>query len=286
VLHRPFTRLIILCLPVLLLGACVQIAAHRMADSLEQAILNQDDPATVRDGAPAYLLLVDGLIRDHPDDEQLLTAGARLDTAYAAVFVDDTARAQRLTEKARGYGRRAVCLHSAALCGADGARQDVFTAAVNKLGKDAVPALYAYATSWAVWLQSRRTDPAALADVPKIETLLERVVALDETFEHGQAHLYLGILNSQLPAAVGGKPEIGKAHFERAIALSQGHDLLAKVEYARNYARLTFDRPLHDRLLQEVIAADPVSPGYTLSNVLAQRQARQLLDSAADYFGE
>jgi len=264
----------------------VQIAAHRMADSLEQAILNQDDPATVRDGAPAYLLLVDGLIQEHPDDEQLLTAGARLDTAYAAVFVDDTARAQRLTEKARGYGRRAVCLHSSALCAADSARQEAFAAAVSKLGKDAVPAMYAYATSWAVWLQSRRNDPAALADVPKIEVLLERVVALDEDFEHGQAHLYLGILNSQLPAAVGGKPEIGKAHFERAIALSQGHDLLAKVEYARNYARLIFDRALHDRLLQEVIAADPVSPGYTLSNVLAQQQARALLDSAADYFGE
>ena len=112
------------------------------------------------------------------------------------------------------------------------------------------------------------------------------MVALEEGFEHGQAHLFLGILHSQLPAALGGQPEIGRAHFERAIALSHGHDLLAKVEYAHTYARLMFDRPLHDRLLEEVMAADPVVPGYTLNNVLAQQQARQLLDSADDYFGE
>jgi hypothetical protein len=59
---------------------------------------------------------------------------------------------------------------------------------------------------------------------------------------------------------------------------------MAKVEYARRYARLMFDRELHDRLLQEVLAADPVYPELTLSNVLAQRQAKELLQSAEDYF--
>ena len=58
------------------------------------------------------------------------------------------------------------------------------------------------------------------------------------------------------------------------------------MEYAHTYARLMFDRPLHDRLLKEVMAADPAVPGYTLNNVLAQQQARQLLNSADDYFGE
>ena len=39
-----------------------------------------------------------------------------------------------------------------------------------------------------------------------------------------------------------------------------------------------------DRLLQEVLAADPRAPGLTLGNTLAQEQARQLLDGADDYF--
>ena len=174
----------------------------------------------------------------------------------------------------------------AAICKPDSVRYDVFASDLAKTNKRDLPALYAYATSWAGWLRVQRNDPKAISNLPKVEDMLERVVALDETFEHGQAHLFLGILNSQLPAALGGHPEIGKAHFERAIELSHGHDLLAKVEYARTYARLMFDRPLHDRLLKEVLAADPSIPGFTLNNVLAQQQARQLLDSADDYFGE
>ncbi|MDH4015412.1 MAG: TRAP transporter TatT component family protein, partial [Chromatiales bacterium] len=63
-----------------------------------------------------------------------------------------------------------------------------------------------------------------------------------------------------------------------------GRDLSVKVEFARTYARLVYDRELHDRLLGEVLAADPDVPGLTLFNVLAQRQAEILLASADDYF--
>ena len=45
-----------------------------------------------------------------------------------------------------------------------------------------------------------------------------------------------------------------------------------------------FDRDLHDKLLNEVLAADPHAPGLTLINVLAQQRARKLLDSGKDYF--
>ena len=59
---------------------------------------------------------------------------------------------------------------------------------------------------------------------------------------------------------------------------------MAKVMYARHYARLIFDRALHDRLLNEVLEADPDVTGYALANTLAQKQAKELLESADDYF--
>ncbi len=83
---------------------------------------------------------------------------------------------------------------------------------------------------------------------------------------------------------MGGEPEKGKAYFERAIELSGGSDLSAKVEFARGYARLMFERELHDRLLNEVMTTDPEVPGFTLTNVLAQRDAAELLAGADDYF--
>jgi len=123
-----------------------------------------------------------------------------------------------------------------------------------------------------------------VADMPRVEVLMQRVVELDETYQNGAAHLYLGGLATVLPPALGGRSEVGKTHFERAIALSEGHNLLAKVLYAKNYARGVFDRELHDRLLNEVLAADPSYKGWTLSNVMARREAEALLQSADEYF--
>ena len=45
-----------------------------------------------------------------------------------------------------------------------------------------------------------------------------------------------------------------------------------------------YDRELHDRLLNEVLAADVEQPDLTLFNLLAREQAEALLNSADDYF--
>ena len=113
---------------------------------------------------------------------------------------------------------------------------------------------------------------------------MQRIVALQEDYEGGMADLYLGVLASLRPPTLGGKPEEAKAHFERAITLSHGHNLMAKVMYAQYYARLLYDRPLHDQLLKDVLAANADVPGLTLLNTLAQQQARELLASADNYF--
>ena len=133
-------------------------------------------------------------------------------------------------------------------------------------------------------MQANTGDWGAIADLPKIEALLERVVAIDPRTDGGQAHVYLGVLNSLRPEAIGGKPETGRKHFETGLALSDGKNLMAKVLQAEFYARLVFDQELHDRLLNEVIAADPRVPGHTLVNTLAQDRARKLLESGKDFF--
>jgi hypothetical protein len=177
-----------------------------------------------------------------------------------------------------------VCLKQDALCAVD---QGAFTEMLPALAEtryEYLPAIYTYALAWALWIQNHSDNWSAVADLPKIEAMLNRVVELKDDFEHGQAHLYLGILHMQRPPALGGKPEQGKYHFEKALHYSQGRDLMVKVEYAKRYGRMMFDQELHDRLLNEVLNADAVASGYTLSNVLAQRQARELLQSSADYF--
>lgn len=281
--HSWFASISLLILATLMSG-CTALVSSKLTDDLSHAILNQDDPETVREGAPAYLLLIDGLIEGSPRNAEMLKTGAKLYATYAAVFVEDTERAKRLAAKAYAYAQRQLCIKQPALCDIRQQPYDDFKKSLIQFELADVPELYTYATAWAVWIQTRSSDWQALAELPKVEAMLERVVALDENYEQGQSHVYLGIIGSALPANMGGKPEQGRKHFERAIALSQGRNLIAKVEYARHYARLVFDKALHDRLLQEVMAADPVVPGFTLSNTLAQQGAKRLLESSADYF--
>ena len=73
-------------------------------------------------------------------------------------------------------------------------------------------------------------------------------------------------------------------HYEKAIEISQGQALIAKVEFARNYARLMFDQALHDKLLNEVIEAKTTVATLNLSNAVAKQQAKQLLSTSQEYF--
>ncbi len=83
---------------------------------------------------------------------------------------------------------------------------------------------------------------------------------------------------------MGGKPEEARDHFERAIAMSAGRDLSAKVEFAKGYAKSLYERELHDQLVTDVLTASPYADGLTLMNVLAQEEAAALLAQADDYF--
>lgn len=269
-----------------MLSGCAASALHDVSDSVASAILDQNDIAIVREGLPAYLLMTDGLIEKNPDDAGLLIAGAKLYAFYASELVNDNGRSRKLTEKARNYGQRALCLKQAKLCNIDTLAYDDFPRALQQIDQDSLNELYTYGLTSAAWLQAHSRDWNAIADRPKIEALFERMLELDESFDAGRVHYYLGLLRSQLPPALGGKPEIGKTHFERAIELSHGNDLAVKVALARYYARIIYDRELHDRLLHEVMQADPSVSGLTLSNTMAQQEAQRMLDESSSYFQE
>lgn len=287
---RPRLLVVLIALLASALGGCATVvrnASDRFADNLGNAVLNSEDPATVRDGLPSYLLLLDSLVAGQGEeaeaDPSTLLAAARLNSAYAGNFTgDDKLRARRLSKKAFDYARRATCLQDAPLCAAIEGDPERFAAVVATDANTEL--MYVLAGSWAGYLQANSEDWGAIADLPKIQSLLERVVALEPSHDHGQAWTYLGVLNSLRPEAIGGKPAEGRRNFEKAIALSGDRNLYAKTLYAEFYARLVFDQALHDKLLSEVIAADPVAPGFTLMNTLAQDRARKLLESGKDYF--
>jgi hypothetical protein len=276
-------KLACLCIAASLAAGCSSLIGGKAADTLAAAILNQDDPALVESGVPAYLLLLDGLISQSPDNVALLSAGAQLFALYGSRFAPPE-RAVPLTSKARRYGERAICLAHEPACRWQGVDHARLVAELENVGEKDIGPLYSYAVSWLSQLDATSEDWTAVAELPWVQAVLERALALDETYENGALHGYLGILNSLRPPALGGKPDVARAHFERAISLSEGRDLSIKVEYARRYARLVFDQELHDRLLMEVLNAPTEAPLYTLFNVLAKQEAETLLATSKEYF--
>ena len=265
-------------------ASLVSSAAGGLSDSLGAAILNQDDPETVRDGAPAFLLMLDSFAKGSPDNSAMLRAAAELYAAYGTVFVDDPDRARRLTARALRYGRRALCLDHPPACDIWGLGFTEFSRAVNGFDKKSTPSAYTVGLSWLAYIRAHRDDWSALAELPNAEAILERVARLDGNFKAAKVEHLLGVMNTLRPPALGGKFDVGREHYERAISLSGGKDLGIKVDFARYYARTLYDRELHDALLTEVLEADPHHEGLTLMNTIAQREARELLDSGDDYF--
>jgi len=280
-------KLLLILSGILTIAGCSFIISKATGDlvsNLSAAILNNDDLATVESGGPAYLLMVDGLVQGEPDNVSLLCSAAKLYTAYTTVFIKDKVRAKKLTNKALSYAFRAVCTRRPEACSMRSNRYRAFVEIIAGMNVKDVPVLYALGEAWAGWIQAHKDSLIAIAELSRVEAIMKRVVELDELYEDGSAHFYLGVFSTLLPPALGGRAEEGRKHFEQAIEMSGGRNLMVKVTFARQYARLMFDRKLHDRLLHEVLKANPNLPGYALINTLARKEAQELLDSADNYF--
>jgi hypothetical protein len=280
-------RSFVLSLGLATVTGCASVmatAGSGLAGNLNVAIMNQDDPELVRDGAPAYLLMLDSFVEGAPENEAVLSAAAELYSAYGVIFVDDPNRAKKLTTRGRAYGQRAICASDERTCGIWDLPFEEFTMALKAVDRTNVAALYTFGLSWIAYIQAHSDDWAALAKLPQVKAILQHIQVVDPSYQEANIEHFLAVLDTIRPPALGGDFEAGLAHFHRAMLLSDGRDLSIKVDFARYYARTLYDRELHDRLLNEVLNADPVEPGLTLFNTLAQDEALELLDSADDYF--
>jgi tetratricopeptide (TPR) repeat protein len=278
---------VILALAVVLTAGCATVVATAgggLAGNLNKAILNQDDPELVRDGAPAYLLMLDSFVEGAPENVAVLISAADLYSAYGVVFVDDPIRSRKLTARGRSYGRRALCAANKNVCGIWDLNYEEFMVQLNQLNKKEVDALYTFGLSWIAYIQAHSGDWSALAKLPQAQAAMKRVQEIDPEYKQADIEHFLAVLDTIRPPALGGDFEAGLKHYQRAMSLSGGYDLSIMVDFAKYYARTLYDRELHDSLLNDVLQADPVQPGYTLFNTLAQTEAQALLDSADDYF--
>ena len=274
-------------LSLMLLSGCASLvssAASDFADNVTDAMLNQVDPETAKAALPTFIVLLDSLLESDADNPEILSAGALMYATYGGVFAEEPRRASRLTQRAREYAGQAMCLSYEPACSWPDATYDEFVATLDGIDAGDAEYLYTYGVASLAFLRAHSDDWNSLAELPQVEALFDRYMNISGDEVNSGVYTFMGILLTLRPPALGGEPERAKAFFEKAIAMTDGRDLGVKVEYAKGYAKLLYERELHDRLLNEVLAADPDQDGFVLTNVMAQEEAQALLAEADDYF--
>lgn len=283
-----------------------RIAANETSAVLQRASRGLEqhwDVDLVGDGLPASILQLEGIYAVIPEDEGLGLEVLRAYGSYAWGWLEDDAeaalargdldaqeaistRARLLYLRGRNIGihhlRRRDAGIDAAIAGGPDTLRSYLAARYGERTHAGILFWTAYA--WGGAIQTSNSDPDLVADVPLVRVLLERSAELDPYFFHSSSVMALGAMSCAVPAEMGGDPERGRAHFERALAQTDRHFFAVQLQYASTCAVTTGDRALFIRLLREIVDGGDPDPDVRLANRLARRKAIRLLRRVDELF--
>jgi predicted anti-sigma-YlaC factor YlaD len=300
----PLSRCAVLALSLLFAAGCSPRAyvAGQVADALGSGggtFGSDDDPQLVREATPFALKLEESLLASAPRDTGLLLSLAQGFTQYAAAFVwqdavesadpgvkeAGKARALRLFLRAKEYGLRGL------EAGHPGFRQLVASdpaAAARVAGLGDVPLLYWTGAAWSLAIAASPGDPGMIADLPRCEALMRRVLDLKEDYDAGAIHEYFVAFEGGRPAAMGGSVDRARSHFARALELAAGRKVSPLVTFAETVSVGAQDRREFLGLLEKALAVDArqQAPEYRQANLASQHRAAWLKGRVDELFLE
>ncbi|HUF46846.1 MAG TPA: TRAP transporter TatT component family protein [Vicinamibacterales bacterium] len=277
-----------------------KMAVNSVAGMLSESgatFSSDEDPELVRDAIPFALKLYESLLESVPNNRDLLRATCSVFTQYAYAFVQTDAeilepddfetslamkdRALKLYLRGQGYCLRALELRRR---GVTRALQLAPATALDWARRDDVELLYWTGAAWGAAIAIGQGRPALVADLPAVRALLERALALDETFQNGAIHAAM-ISIAALPETMGGSAEQARAHFARAVELSNGLDPGPYVTLAASVSVATQNREEFVTLLEQALAIDPNdNPPNRLPALIARHRAERLLARVDELF--
>jgi predicted anti-sigma-YlaC factor YlaD len=270
-----------------------RMAVNKLGNALAGSgttFASDDDPDLVKAAVPFSLKLMEGLLNENPRHEGLLLAASSGFTEYAYAFVQQDAdeledkdlvaaeemrgRARRLYLRGRNYGLRGLEVRHK---GFEKALRADPKQAVRAVTMKDVPLLYWTAVSWAGAVSLSKDNPDLIADMPIVEAMMDRALALDEAFGDGAIHTYLITYEMSRPGGMGDPAARSRQHFERALELSKGLQAGPMISFAEAVCVQKQDLKQFETLLQQALALNPeVKPEWRLVNLVMQRRAKWL----------
>ncbi|HEX9579996.1 MAG TPA: TRAP transporter TatT component family protein [Gemmatimonadales bacterium] len=278
-----------------------KMAVNKIGDSMAASgttFASDEDVELIGDAVPFSLKLMESLLEVNPRHRGLLFATASGFTQYAYAYVQQEAdrlesedltranaardRARRMYLRARGYGIRGLETRHRSF--GDSLRANPRSAVQVAAVRD-VPLLYWTAAAWGAAISLAKDNPDLVADQPQVEALIDRALELDEAFDAGAIHSFLISYEPSRQGAAGDPGARSRAHFDRAVALTNGQMAGPFVSLAEAVSVPAQDRKEFASLLQRALAIDPdARTEWRLANLIMQRRARWLLSRADELF--
>ena len=247
------------------------------------------------------LKVLEGLLKSDPHNRTLLTLLAKSYGGYSFAFIEDQYEALKYKdeEKASHYKKRASQFY---MRGRDYAFRilfdensdfkealtsnfETFKSVLQDFNGGDVEALFWGAYNWGNWVNMNLHEPEAIADAPRMELMMARVLELNPAFYYGGPELFYGVYYGGRPAMLGGNVKKAKNHFEKSLKLTERKFLISQVLYAQYFAVQTQDKMLYRKLLEEVVSAkDDILPEQNLITQLAKKKAHRLLENQRRLF--
>ncbi|MDR2185354.1 MAG: TRAP transporter TatT component family protein [Treponema sp.] len=259
------------------------------------------DPELVGDALPFAIKLYETLLSNNPDHQGLILTTGSLFIMYANAFVQGPAEMlsqdqfferETALERAKKLYLRGANLISTGLekkyPGFGGAHKagtlDQFLA---KTTKEDVPCLY-WTTAGTLAAYSLNPFDLDLGmRLSELTALIGRAYELDPDFNNGALDDFYILFYASLPEGMGGDKSKAEMHYKRALEKSKGLLAGPYVSYAAAVAVPAQDYETFKACLEAALAVDAdKDPANRLVNILAQRKARYLLDSAPDFFAD
>lgn len=254
---------------------------------------------------PGTLKTVEGFWIVHPENSILrgiLTEGY---CQYGIGFVEDeweVALQKKDFEAAAYHEARATrmflrCMNYALMTlgrkwqeGLFGKTDDVMAMVSKASSGQRTPLMWA-AVGLGSMINHNKDNVELVAQAPTAEAMLLKVVEIDAKHPPKDKalaalpHIALGLLNTAAGAQLGGDAKKATEHFQKALELTDGKFLLARVQYARRVGVMTQNRQLFRDELIKVLQTDPaIWPEQRLANEIAHRRARRYLSQEKELF--
>jgi predicted anti-sigma-YlaC factor YlaD len=239
--------------------------------------------------------MYESLLQANPGHQGLILTTGSLFVMYANAFVQGPAELlprNQYAEKQQAFARAKKFY----LRGADilygglerkypgfkgAAKAGNLPSVLAKMKKDDVPKLYWAAAGYLAAFSLNPMDMELGWKIPELIAMIDRAYQLNPDFNSGTLDDFYVLFHASIPKEMGGDKSKVETHYRLALEKSKGLLAGPYVSYAQAVSIPGQDYATFKKNLEAALAIDPdADKSNRLVNVLTQRKARYLLDSA------